>query len=282
MLTATMTTDKNIYSFEQFLLVRKGLQPITIQGYCRAARRFIEAVGTHYPTHAQLEEYVARFYRGGYSYNHVTNTSLALERWMEFIENPIRLGRQKKPRTLIKDTLTEAEVTKLIFNCNNIRETALITLLAYSGVRNKELCNLRVRDIDFGNNTVRVISGKGVKDGIVCISGEATKILMQYLAQYQRPQEEYLFTTLKYNNKYDGGALRKLVRTLGERAAIKKRVYPQLLRHTLAVNMLMRGAGIYTIKEQLRHVFVDTTLIYLNSIHYNTRSEYDKYVPSYN
>jgi site-specific recombinase XerD len=176
MLTATMTTDKNIYSFEQFLLVRRGLQPITIQGYCRTAKRFIEAVGTHYPTHAQVEDYVARFYRGGYSYNHVTNTSLGLERWMEFIENPI----------------------------------------------------------------------------------------------------------LKYNNKYDGGTLRKLVRTLGERAAIKKRVYPQLLRHTLAVNMLMRGAGIYTIKEQLRHVFVDTTLIYLNSVHYNTRSEYDKYVPSYN
>ena len=149
MLTATMTTDKNIYGFEQYLLVRKGLQPITIQGYCRSAKRFIEAVGTHYPTHAQVEDYVARFYRGGYSYNHVTNTSLGLERWMEFIENPIRLGRQKKPRTLIKDTLTEAEVTKLIFNCDNIRETALITLLAYSGVRNKDLCNLRVRDIDF-------------------------------------------------------------------------------------------------------------------------------------
>ena len=37
MLTATMTTDKNIYGFEQYLLVRKGLQPITIQGYCRSA-----------------------------------------------------------------------------------------------------------------------------------------------------------------------------------------------------------------------------------------------------
>ena len=279
--TTNVTSDKNIHSFEQFLLVRRGLQPITIQGYCRAAKKFIETVGTHFPMHSQVEDYVAEFYRGGYSYSHVTNTSLALERWMEFIESPIKLGRQKKPRTLIKDTLTEAEVTKLIFNCENIREKAIVTLLAYSGLRNKELCNLKVRDIDFGNNTVRVNSGKGVKDGIVCISGEATKTLMQYLVEFQRTLDDYLFTTLQYNNKYDGGALRKLVKTLSERAAMTKRVFPQLLRHTLAVNMLMRGAGIFTIKEQLRHVFVDTTLIYLNSVLYNTRSEYDKYVPSY-
>jgi len=276
-----MTTGKDIYGFEQFLLVRKGLQPATIESYCKSARKFLEAVGTNYPTHAQVEDYVARFYRGGYSYSHVANTSIGLERYMEFIEDPIRLGRQKKPRSLIKDTLTEGEVTKLIFNCANIRETALVTLLAYSGVRNKELCNLKVRDIDFGNNTVRVISGKGVKDGIVCISGDATKVLMQYLAEHPRPMDEYLFTTLEHNNKYDGGALRKLIKTLGLRSAMTKRVYPQLLRHTLAVNMLMRGAGIYTIKEQLRHVFVDTTLIYLNSVRCNTRSEYDKYVPSY-
>ncbi len=273
MLTESVTTDKNIHSFEQFLLVRKGLQPITIQGYCRAAKKFIEKAGTHYPMHSQVEDYVAQFYRGGYSYSHVTNTSLALERWMEFIDDPLKLGRQKKPRTLIKDTLTEAEVTKLIFNCENIRETAMITLLAYSGLRNKELCNLKVRDVDFGNNTVRVISGKGVKDGIVCISGEATKILMQYLVQYQRSADEYLFTTLKFNNKYDGGSLRKLVKNLGERSEMKKRVFPQLLRHTLAVNMLMRGAGIFTIKEQLRHVFVDTTLIYLNSVLYNCTTD---------
>ena len=281
MLVETTTENKTIYSFEQFLLVRKGLQPTTIQGYCKAARKFIESVGTHYPAHSQVEEYVARFYRSGFSYSHVTNTSIALERWMEYVEDPIRLGRQKKPKTLIKDTLTEAEVTKLIFSCRNIRETAMLTLLSYSGVRNKEFCNFRVKDIDFGNNTVRVVAGKGVKDGIVCISGAATKILMQYLAQYQRGQDEYLFTTLKYNNKYSGADLRKLVKNLSERAGMKKRVFPQLLRHTLAVNMLMRGAGIFTIKEQLRHSFVETTLGYVNSMLYTPRGEYDKFVPSY-
>lgn len=281
MLTMTPSTEKTLVGFEQFLLVHKGLQPVTIQGYCKAARKFVSEMGTHYPTHHQVEEYIARFYRAGFSYSHKTNTSLALERYMEFLEDPIRLGRQKKPRSLIKNTLTEAEVTKLIFNCKDLREKAIMTLLAYSGVRNKELCNLRVQDIDFGSNTVRVNVGKGVKDGLVCISGDATKILMEYLGQHQRPQEEYLFTTLRYNNKYDGAALRKLIKNLGERSSIRKRVYPQLMRHTLAVNMLLRGAGIYTIKDQLRHSHIETTLIYVDSMIYNSRGEYDKFAPSY-
>jgi hypothetical protein len=50
----------------------------------------------------------------GASYSHVVNTSLALERYTEFIGNPIRLGRPKKPRPLIRHTLSEAEITLMI------------------------------------------------------------------------------------------------------------------------------------------------------------------------
>ena len=281
MLVASSNENKTVYGFEQFLLVRKGLQPLTIIGYLGSVKKFIESIGTHYPTHHQVEEYVARYFRGGYSYSHITNTSLALERWMEYIQDPIRLGRQKKPKTIIKDTLSEAEVTKLIFNCNNTREMAMLTLLSYSGVRNHELCNLRVRDVDFGNNRVRVVAGKGRKDGFVCITGAATKILMQYLAECQRPQEQYLFTTLQYGNRLATQDVRKIIRIIAKRSAMKKRVFPQLLRHSLAVNMLMRGAGIYTIKEQLRHSFVETTLGYVNSILYTPKGEYEKFAPSY-
>lgn len=69
MLVATSNENKTIYSFEQFLLVRKGLQPLTILGYLGLVKKFIESIGTHYSTYHQVEEYVARYFRGGYSYN---------------------------------------------------------------------------------------------------------------------------------------------------------------------------------------------------------------------
>jgi site-specific recombinase XerD len=264
-----------------YLLVRKGLQPITIESYQSCASRFIKRVRTFTPKHEDVENYVAELYRAGYSHSHKSNSVIAIERWMEYIGDPIRFGRQKKPRPLVKDTLTEAEVTKLIFHCKNIREQAIVSLLAYSGIRNKELCDLRVKDIDFGSNTIRVIKGKGSKEGLAHITGACTNILITYLAQYQRGQDELLFTTLQHNRPYHQTATRKLIKVLCQRSNTKKRVFPHLLRHSLAMNMLLRGAGIYDLKKQLRHVFVDTTLIYVDSIIDGITSAYDKFAPSY-
>ena len=128
--------------FEKFLTIKKGLQPITIFGYLGAVRRFKAIVGSDNPTIQQAEDYIFSFYKSSYSYTYKMGTALAVETWMSFIGLPVKFGRQKKPRTIIKNILTEAEVTKLIFSCRNIRETAIISLLAYSGIRCKEICNL--------------------------------------------------------------------------------------------------------------------------------------------
>jgi integrase len=88
------------------------------------------------------------------------NTALAVEKYMEFIGNAIIFGRQKKPKPMIIDTLSEAEVTRLIFSTKNIREKAIVSLLAYSGIRNLELCNLKVRDFMYTQNAIRIIKGK--------------------------------------------------------------------------------------------------------------------------
>lgn len=270
---------QNAQAFEQYLLVRRGLQPVTVAGYVGAARRFSKVIG-EYPTVERIEQYVYDFYSSGYSYAHKTNTVLALERYTEFLGRPIRLGRQKKPRSIVKDTLTEAEVTKLIFSCKNLKQKAILALLAYSGIRNKELCGLKIKDFDAGRNTIRVIQGKGLKDGISMVSAECTRILLEYLTLSPRESGDYFFKTYQ-GRQFSGFALRKLVKVVARRAGMTKRIYPHLLRHSLAVNMLVRGAHIMTLKNQLRHSLLETTLTYINSIVFGSRNDYDKVAPSY-
>ena len=267
--------------FEKFLTIKKGLQPITIHGYLGAIRRFKAVVDSQEPTIQQAEDYIFEFYRSNYSYTYKMNTAVAIEMWFGFREMPIKFGRQKKPCTIIKNVLTEAEVTKLIFNCRNIRETAIVSLLAYSGIRCKEICNLRVKDLDLGQNIVRVVEGKGSKDRLVYMSSECTRIILKYLTEYPRKEESYLFTTLKENNKYGGQDLRKLLKKLGLRTKIEKRIYPYLLRHTLATNMLNRGANLLTIKNQLGHIFIESTMVYIHSVGYGVKNDYDRFAPSY-
>jgi hypothetical protein len=67
---------------------------------------------------------------------------------------------------------------------------------------------------------------------------------------------------------------RKMVRVLARRAKIGKRVFPHLFRHSLATNLLNRGVSLIMIKDQLGHAFIDSTTIYVTSMPFRTRSEF--------
>ena len=264
--------------FYTHLLVKRGLAPYTIEGYCRSISKVLRDTSTLDPTHEQIEQHIAWMYSKKYSYHHIVNTSLSIERYMEFTDNPIRLGRPKKPKRIIMGTLSEAEIAVMIASCKNIREKAILALLAYSGIRNKELCGLKVYDVDFGNNAIRVISGKGVKDRIICIPGDCTNVLLEYLVAYPRSQTSFFSQPLIEMTSTLAYALRKLVHTVGKRAGIRKRVYPHLLRHSLATNLIARGANLITVKEQLGHAWIDSTMIYVTSRFQRIMAEYNRFV----
>ncbi len=270
--------------FRKYLLVSKGVSDVTIQGYVGSIKPMFRRMKTHYPiypTHEQITDYIAWMYDQEYSYHYIVNTSLAIEWWTKFHGYPIKLGRPRKPRTIIKDVLSEAEITRMIAITKNIREKAIITLLAYSGIRNKELCGLRVCDINLGDNMIRVLSGKGSRDRLIHISGDCSRVMLEYLNQYQRTPEDYLFTTLVRNEKYSSWALRKLMKVLSNRADIRKRVYPHLLRHSLAVNLLRRGCNLVLIQRQLGHAYISSTEIYIASFPQRVQSQYHLFIPSY-
>jgi len=273
--------QKTFSEFRKFLLVKKGISDVTIKGYIGSIKPAFRRIGNTRPTHEQIIDYIAWMYDEKYSYSHIVNSSLAIEWWTKFHGYPIKLGRPKKPRTIVKDVLSEAETTRMIASAKNIREKAIITTLAYSGIRNKELCGLRVCDINLGDNMVRVLSGKNKRDRLIHISGDCSRVILEYLNQYQRTPEDYLFTTLVRNEKYTGYALRRLTHLLSERADIRKRVYPHLFRHSLAVNLLRRGCNLVLIQRQLGHAYISSTEIYIASFPQQVQSQYHLFIPSY-
>ena len=94
--------------FAKFLCVRKGLQPVTVSGHCKAVERISRRLGTLDITQPQAEDFIFNLYQSGYSYTHKTNQVKALEYWFEYRGATFRFGRQRKPRPLLKQTLTEA------------------------------------------------------------------------------------------------------------------------------------------------------------------------------
>lgn len=270
--------------FKSFLVVERGIMPDTANDYLATIRRFHESTGIAQPVKDDVVNYIMEFHEKGYSYSHIVNTTLALERYTEFLGNPFRLDRPRKPRTKVEDWLTEQEIARIFVSCKSIREQCIIALLAYTGIRNKELCNLKVRDVNFESQTVFIKAGKGLKDGTVCIAPVALDIVYEYLKAYDRqPNETILFsiTGSRKGEKMRTGAIRKHVKKLAKRAGIERRVYPHLFRHSLAMNLLLKGADVYTVKEQLRHEFISTTERYLKSSPDILGNNYPIFVPQY-
>jgi site-specific recombinase XerD len=113
------------------------------------------------------------------------------------------------------------------------------------------------------------------------MSSECTNVLIEYLQSSPRQKDDFLFQTIVKKNSLSTGDIRKTLRVIAKRANIEKRVHPHLLRHSLATNLLNRGASLMLIKQQLGHVYIESTMIYVVSMPFRTRSEYDFYKPAY-
>lgn len=270
----------HLEEFGNHLLIHRGLKESTIRNYCRVIGKILRELNTLSPTHQQLERLMAGMYRGKKcSSHHIRNTALVIEAYTGYLGDPLKLGRPRKEKPIVKDTMSEAEIILIIHAAKNLREKALLSILAYSGIRCEEVANLRVCDVDFGANLLRVIQGKGNKSRIVCVAPECCKIMLDYLAKYPRLQGEHFFTATRSGLPLSTWSIRKLVRTVAARALPGRRVHPHLFRHSLATCMLNRGANLMTIKEQLGHEHIQTTMIYVRSSFPRIEAEYRLFAP---
>lgn len=257
-----------------------GFENITVENYKRVLKKFFRDLGTEKPKKRQAEEYLAEMRKKDYSYSHIVNSGIAIKRYMEFIGRPIKFERPRKPKTLpTKDILTEGEIARMFAATKNNREKAMIAILAFCGLRNKEVCSLKVKDIDLDNNLVKVLGGKFKKDRIVPISRECSKIIINYLNDY--PRNSPLFTTLREGKQYTGWALRKRVKVVAKRAGIKKRVYPHLFRHSFISHLINKGANLVAVQQFAGHSKIETTMQYTHLTPRRIQQEYQFFIPSY-
>lgn len=266
--------------FSIHLYAKCGFAETTVELLTGFIRRAAPIIGMN-PTHIEVEGYLAYLRMTGMSYAMIANLITALNRYMEFLGSPILLKRPRKPRSLIISTLSEAEIAIIIAHAPTIREKAILTMLAYSGMRNQELCSLLIRDLEISTQMVIIETAKGQAKRKICISGRCLEVLSEYMKTRNSGPDSLLFVTVRHHHKLDTQDLRKIIRVSAKRANIKKRVYPHIFRHSLATNMLHRGANLLTIKEQLGHAYIETTMIYLHSTQERLQADYRSFSPSY-
>ena len=180
----------------------------------------------------------------------------------------------REKNTLIK-TFNDIEVKRMTKvwdykNFYNARNKAIIAILFETGIRNLELCNLRVNDV---RDTVIKVLGKGNKERYVPISPALKKVLIKYeriRSEYIRDKlitDDYYFLSYR-SKKLTVESVERVVKETGKEAKVRKeiRCSPHTCRHYYCQFLLRQGMDSYTISRLLGHSNTNITRIYLQSL----------------
>lgn len=208
----------------------------------------------------------------------------ALRHYYKFkkVTPPINLTVPKRPKKM-PNYLSEKETSKLIKAASSdLRTNLIISLLAHTGMRVGELCNLKINDVDLDGNIIGIYSGKGDRDRIVIIPDYCKKLIEEYLPiRYRMNSLDDALIVSKKGTKLDSSTVQRIVRNLAHEAGITKKVTPHVLRHTFATAILRNGGDIRFIQQLLGHASVATTQIYTHVDDSTLKEMYQKHRPNY-
>lgn len=200
--------------------------------------------------------------------------------WLEdedyILKNPVRRIHKVKTGTNIKETYSDEALELMRDNCTELRDLAMIDMLASTGMRVGEMVLLNRNDIDF-NERECIVFGKGSKERIVYFDAR-TKIHLQNYLNSRNDNNEALFVSLKspYNRLQIGGIETRL-REFGKKLGLHK-VHPHKFRRTLATMAIDKGMPIEQLQQLLGHRKIDTTLQYAMVKQSNVKIAHRKYI----
>lgn len=227
-----------------------------------------------------LTEYQARKQSSRVTIDNIRRILSSFFSWLEdedyILKSPVRRIHKIKTGTNIKETYSDESLELMRDNCTEIRDLAMIDMLASTGMRVGEMVLLNREDIDF-NERECVVFGKGDKERIVYFDAR-TKLHLQKYLQSRTDDNPALFVSLKapYDRMKIGGIEVRL-RKLGNRLSLTK-VHPHKFRRTLATMAIDKGMPIEQLQQLLGHKRIDTTLQYAMVKQSNVKIAHRKFI----
>jgi len=253
-------------------LQRRNFSPTTIRSYLYAVERFAR----HFKcrpdrlTHTHLRSYQAHLLRTGQLQPKTVRLHVSALRFF-FVKTLRRryllddTPYPKAPQRL-PSILSVEEMARLIEAADGLYHRTMLMVLYSTGMRSAELLQLHVADIHSRRMLIHIRYGKGGRDRYVPLSPTLLETLRVYY-RWMRPKT-WLFPGTVHNWRADKPITKRVlwnaVVLAAERADLRKRVSPHLIRHSYATHLLESGADLRTIQLLLGHVNIRHTALYLH------------------
>ena len=169
-----------------------------------------------------------------------------------------------RPRRVqaLPSVMSVAEVQLLIRSLKNTKHRTLLQVLYGAGLRVSEVVALRIGDIDSSRRVLAIRQAKGFKDRYVPLSATLLESLREYWRIY-RPLD-FLFESNMSGGPLSIRTVQAIFQKAKAAAGIRKKVSAHTLRHCYATHLLEAGTDLLSIKQQLGHRNISTTMLYLH------------------
>ena len=298
-----MNWDSSFENFKNYLKLERGLSINSIKSYeydLNLFKKFIETNQISDTPVSCKPETVKN-----YLYNNLSNKKSrsqarsisAIKSFFNYLifeghieKSPVSDIESPKLEKKLPEVLTELEIEELIRSIDikenfGQRNRTIIEVLYGTGMRVSELVNLKLSNIFFKENLIKII-GKGNKERFVPLGKIASNEIRKYLKIRDNSTLDSKFSDIVFLNRYGRGLTRsmifKIISDSYKKIGLDKKISPHTLRHSFATHLLKNGADLRTIQIILGHESITTTEIYTHLDTYHLEEVLKKYHPRSN
>jgi integrase/recombinase XerD len=158
-----------------------------------------------------------------------------IKKIFQYIRDELDLHGNLTTNKKLPELLTDEELKSFyeaVWKSSDRTHMIMLKLLIFTGIRNAELANIMIKDVDLSGLKIQIKQGKGNKDRYVPIPPAFRGELKQFILMQEEKGTKYLFETNRLT-KFTTRWIREIVRRYALKAGIQKRIYPHLFRHQL-------------------------------------------------
>ena len=283
-----------INDFINYLKVEKNYSDKTIKSYEEDLNSFVLEINKNLLDikEEDIIEYLKILKNNKYKKTSVSRKISSLKSFYKYINfKKIKEGynpttyilypkKDKKLPNFIEYNELEEMIKSSLEGKNKERNNLIVELLYATGVRVSELVNIKLNDIDFRDQSIRVM-GKGSKERIVYFGDYALNALNLYIENERNKLKnknlEWLFPSPQKDDHISTRMVELIIDNIMKNVSIKAHVSPHTLRHTFATHMLNSGCDIRVVQELLGHENLITTEVYTHITNEELRNTYNKF-----
>ena len=271
--------------FRTYLKLERGLSGNSVDAYINDVKKLIEYydisekdITVKEIDHTELVRFFSWVNELGMLPNTQARVISGLKAYFSYLllediisEDPSSLLESPKINRKLPDVLNIEEINLLIEAIDaskpeGMRNKAIIEVLYGCGLRVTELITLRISDLNFQSEYIKVV-GKGNKERIIPIGQDAIKYINIYLTEVRvhldikKGNEDYIFLN-RLGTQLSRISVFTMIKALAEKIGLKKSISPHTFRHSFATHLIEGGADLRAIQEMLGHSSITTTEIY--------------------